>query len=348
MGRITRQAINNRKYNGIDLFKFIAAFVVVNIHLAPLSVFGESGNFISLVLSRVAVPFFFCASGFFLRLKLDSAEGRQEYKKVSFDFIKRVLLLYLVWTCIYFPCIIFWIKKENKTIIRFLQECIFDGSYLHLWYLPSLAIAGAIICFLYRRVTLKNIFCISIVLYVIGMVDSCWKNLFKGGIIKYLIDGYDSIFITSRNGLLFGLLFVTLGFCVKDVMVKNKIAVVGMIISVIMLFAELGVYKFYNIGEGYDSSIFVVPLTFCLFKIAQNLNLKGRVIWPTLRKMGVLIYFGHCWVDFTFAILCYNVLHKSFNSIVRFGYTILIVVPLSFFIVRLQEHKHFRWLKILY
>lgn len=46
------------KYNGIDLVKFIMAIFVVMIHLTPLAMFGENANFIALIMTRVAVPFF--------------------------------------------------------------------------------------------------------------------------------------------------------------------------------------------------------------------------------------------------------------------------------------------------
>ena len=47
-------------YNGIDIARVIAAFLVICIHTDPLMSYSESGNyFLVSVVARLAVPFFF-------------------------------------------------------------------------------------------------------------------------------------------------------------------------------------------------------------------------------------------------------------------------------------------------
>ena len=60
--------MNDKKsYTGIDGFRFLAAFFIIAIHTSPLSSFSETGDFVlTRVFARVAVPFFFMTSGFFL------------------------------------------------------------------------------------------------------------------------------------------------------------------------------------------------------------------------------------------------------------------------------------------
>lgn len=60
--------MNNRKhYVGIDSFRYVAALLVIAIHTSPLSTYSEMGDFIlTRLIGRMAVPFFFMASGFFL------------------------------------------------------------------------------------------------------------------------------------------------------------------------------------------------------------------------------------------------------------------------------------------
>ena len=127
-----------KNYNGIDVVKLLMALCVVAIHLTPFAMFGENVSFLfDKVLTRAAVPFFFCSSGFFLKMKLDRVTSNLEYKTQILKFAKRILFMYFLWTIIYLPCIIFWFKAESQTLLSFFQKCIFDGSYLHLWYLPS-------------------------------------------------------------------------------------------------------------------------------------------------------------------------------------------------------------------
>lgn len=54
-------------YTGIDGFRLIAAALVVAIHTSPLLLWGETADFVLTgVIARIAVPFFFMTSGFFL------------------------------------------------------------------------------------------------------------------------------------------------------------------------------------------------------------------------------------------------------------------------------------------
>ena len=334
-----------KNYNGIDLFKFIMAFLVVAMHLTPLAMFGEGTQFVSLVFTMVAVPFFFCASGFFLRIKLESSDN---YSNTVFNFAKRVLLLYLIWTIIYIPCIVFWYYNEHKTIIRFLQECVFDGSYLHLWFLPSLIIASLLVSWLFRKISIEKIMIIAGILYVIGLPDTCWYNAITNKAIKGIISNYDKIFLTTRNGLFFGMIFVAIGFFAVEKNIELKASIIGAIISFICLFIEMVIYKYNGFMRTSPGVLFSIPFVYFIFQLAKNLNLKNNHIYVTLRHMGVLIYFGHCWVDFTYSILLFNILHTRANSMIRYLYTIIIIVPIAYIITRLQKKEKLRWLKNLY
>ena len=64
------EASRDHAFNGIDLFKFICAFMVCMIHVPPFqtSVFGlDRLNFYLMQgVCRIAVPYFFVSSGFLL------------------------------------------------------------------------------------------------------------------------------------------------------------------------------------------------------------------------------------------------------------------------------------------
>lgn len=79
-------------YVVLDYFRIFAAILVVMIHIPPFKSFEIDGTvytnidfFISHVLARIAVPFFFIASGFFL---FNSFEG---WLTSLEGFIKKVL-----------------------------------------------------------------------------------------------------------------------------------------------------------------------------------------------------------------------------------------------------------------
>ena len=73
----------NKNYTGIDCFRFLAAFLIIAIHTSPLGSFSAVGDFVlTRVIARVAVPFFFMTSGFFMI----SRYARDEKKLTKFFF----------------------------------------------------------------------------------------------------------------------------------------------------------------------------------------------------------------------------------------------------------------------
>lgn len=57
----------NKSYIGIDLFRVIAAILIIAIHTSPFGSYNTWADFVlTRVIARVAVPFFFMTSGFFL------------------------------------------------------------------------------------------------------------------------------------------------------------------------------------------------------------------------------------------------------------------------------------------
>ena len=64
----------------IDMFRIVAAALVIIIHTGDIPFLGESGNLLlSGVIARIAVPFFFAVTGFFT--DLSSAENVKSYLK---------------------------------------------------------------------------------------------------------------------------------------------------------------------------------------------------------------------------------------------------------------------------
>lgn len=79
------EIIKKRNYL-VDIFKFIAATMVVGIHCAPLNSYNQFlNNVIFQGVSRIAVPFFFMISSFFLFSKMKLEVGKESidslYKK---------------------------------------------------------------------------------------------------------------------------------------------------------------------------------------------------------------------------------------------------------------------------
>ncbi|MFK7048786.1 acyltransferase family protein [Flavobacterium davisii] len=189
--------------NNLDILKILMAFLVIALHIFPVSRIGGIQGLISYEIAsgitRIAVPTFFLISGYFLRNKLNDTAYLWKY-------IKRILLLYVVWQIIYLPDLyrfynLGWFSNRNM-ILKLIY------GYWHLWYLLATAIAVGLL-YLSRNYSLNVKFLLLVLLlgigygYQIGMQSGNIHNLE----VQFL---YESIG-TARNFLFFGFPMMLLG-----------------------------------------------------------------------------------------------------------------------------------------
>lgn len=206
-------------YSMVDAAKFVMAIFVVALHANPLADYSEWGNFfITQDLTRIAVPYFFIAAGFFLFQNM--GPRMVDTEKVR-RYVLRILRLYVVWCLIYSPLILYWVYKDPKGFLHGLAVAIhhffvYDPVY-HLWFLPALALAAAVCCFLLRKgFSYRSILGIGAAFYTIPLLGKAYY-----GVFDYLIAGHEvlfsvfkfigRVFYTPTNGLTVGLLFVSGG-----------------------------------------------------------------------------------------------------------------------------------------
>lgn len=352
-----------KNYNGIDLAKFICSLLVVVIHIAP---FGSTENntlkYLNFgtqnYLARVAVPFFFMASGFFLYRKTDKDNFNISHTK---KYIVRLLKLYLIWTAIYSPLIIKYIIKGEKGIIHgilnFIRNCIFSGTYTQFWYLNGLIVAVIIISFLlYKKVKPNNIIAISIVLYIIGLFGISYCGLLlpiKNTMPKLwdILKMIKKVMGTTRNGLFFGFFFVSLGMGIAYYGNKTKKdeAIIGFIISMILFGLEIFVLRYNKLKIlMYDMFIFLVPATYFFFSYFHQLKMKDHVIYKKLRIMSSLIFYSHLWVSFVVSNIIKRINVELSKTCLCFVATVIITISLSYLIYWLSQKEKYKILQRLY
>lgn len=201
------------RHQGIDLFRIIAALMVVAIHTFPfnsLSPFLD--EMITLTLFRVAVPFFFMTTGFYLIGPYANNKSYYYGEKIK-QFLLKISKIYLLVVLLYLPLSILNGTISSKTtLLEWLKMLIFDGTLYHLWYFPGIIVGTLLVFYLLKYVTFNHVFFLSIALYVIGLLGDSWYGIIKQ--IPLLAKIYDKLFEISemtRNGLFFTPLFLCLG-----------------------------------------------------------------------------------------------------------------------------------------
>lgn len=220
-GQYTRKIRQN--YNSLDVLKVALAIIIILRHCSQ-SFFDVGSAFNIIVtntLSPLGVPTFFVISGFlFFRKKQEISDWVR--------YVSRVAKLYLVWTVIYLP-LIFWNMKNAGSfdIIGLIQRILFEGSYYHLWFLPSLIVAITLVYFLSKKLNDQIIGLLCLGFYIIGTLVNSYSFL-----SVYLSwGGYKAIFLTTRNGLFFGMLFIFIGKMIAQGYKPRKwVGIIGVII----------------------------------------------------------------------------------------------------------------------
>ena len=244
-----------KNYPGIDIFKFLFACLIPLLHIN----FGTvpAVDFIRQYISRLGVPFFFAASGFFLSHSIKNRGAAAALLRHE----SRVGKLLLVWLIIYSPLLF------SSVLDGFFpwQEVLFKTP-AYLWYLTALLVAAIPFCLIRNRKLLWNI---SFLLYIAGTLISESYDWLTGG-----FPGYTNIFLTTRNGIFFGLPILCVGeICGHNPVSSQKKQSILLLLSTVALFAEITFVGNHASAEADRSMYLFLPaFTYSLFRFAMNFN----------------------------------------------------------------------------
>ena len=308
------------EYKGLDLGKFVCAILVIAIHTEPFinNIWLDRGLG---VITRLAVPFFFMVTGY---LFFDGFERKEKLAHT----LKRLLILYALWSLIYLPF--------NWPIDDLINKIFITGINGHLWYIPAAMFSLLITFFLRKCLGLKKTLMIAGFLLVLGTLLSTYEpvtaKMIGGGYRLYSIIDV----IGTRNGLFYGFFYVSLGGFLRSKKTTKTVYYAILLFAGICLLSIESLIAVMKLHATSTILWFSCPIAMIgMFGIFQNINLKCDTI--RLRKISVLMYFSHCiWIH-------------SFE--IEQGLTLFLIVLIlsiisSMLIIRLSEK--FTWMKYLY
>lgn len=343
-----------KSYDAVDLMKFIMAIgvVIIHRHIFPDS-YAYANTMLSSRLLLVAVPFFFISSSFFFFR--DSFSCNKEPKKL-FPFLKRLFIIYFLWTVIYLPCI--FVKNhtghyDEITLMGIIGETVllvknffFSYSFLHFWYLTTLMLSVVVIYFLRKKLSAETIFIISLT------VTALWHTVY------FLSSKNVSFFqnITSAVPLVVqhsagytkhasghGFLSVALGLLAakySDLFPKKlSFAFSVVCIAALMIFGSKYVDST-NPLINFAIYVFSVFSSFFIFMFCLKVNLKPSPIYRKLRDYSILIYFSHLLIitetyNYMAAVTGIDSLKES--NTLQFVITLIFSLTVSWIIISLEK-----------
>ena len=273
-------------YPALDAFRLIAAILVIAIHTSPLSDISSTADFIlTRIIARIAVPFFFMISGFFL---FKDGTDKEMLKK----FLKSTAVLYAVSIILYLPVNIYsGYFSTDMLLPNIIKDLVFDGTFYHLWYLPAALSGGFIAWLLIDKLGSKKAAVIALALYVIGLLgDSYYGLTAQVPALKCIYGHMFEIFDYTRNGLFFAPIFFVAGALAQNIRISRlKSALIACGAFALMLFEGLLLHRAQY--QRHDSMyIMLVPCVLFLFLLFMSVRGKR---FKLLRDMSVYIYILH-------------------------------------------------------
>ncbi|MBD3919834.1 acyltransferase [Paenibacillus sp. PR3] len=344
--------------NNLDIMKFIAAILIVSIHTTPLLSLNETLSLaFENTIARIAVPFFFAASGYLFFSKISNTNYRTAKLADSYwvKYTKRIALIYLVWSVIYGVYDIqHSYQKHDHDLLRgilfYLRDFVLLGGHFHLWYFPALLFAITALYFGIRMMSLSKLLLVSIVLYVIGLFGDAYFGLLGDDtVLSRFMLHYFELFGTTRNGLFFGLVYVVLGACIYERGQKVRHSKPGLLfsISLVGLILEVVLLNQFTVIRDCNMLIMLLPTTYFLFQmLLHKQSPNWSIDFKLLRDSSLLVYCSHG----MFLGLYSNVLgHVEAHSFAWFTLVFLSSLAMSLLIVRLRGSEITRrYVSILY
>ena len=307
------KAQSQHNYGGLDLFRIFAALMVIAIHTSPLASFHDSADFfLTRILARIAVPFFFMVTGHFILSDLffpknpsASQSGRIfSLKTRAGKYLCRLCLLYGFSVLLYVPLGLYAGHYNNLTFSSLLRMLLFDGTFYHLWYFPA-CILGILLVILFSRfLSLKGVTVVSALLYLIGLLgDSYYGIAAKIPVLKTCYDAMFHIFSYTRNGLFFAPLFLVLGAWAGNtaissvntnldyrLSIRRLPSALCLVLSFCIMTTEAFTLRHFGLQRHDSMYLSLVPVMFFLYRCLLSVHAASKKV---LRTTAAWIYILH-------------------------------------------------------
>ncbi len=286
-----------KNYGGLDFFRIAAALLVVTIHTSPLTSFTAGGDFfLTRVLARIAVPFFFMVTGYFT-LSRQFIPAPEAFRPGSdrrgfYRQLRKLCLIYAAAIVVYLPLGIYAGHYHELTFGGALRMLFFDGTFYHLWYFPACILGMALVFSAGRFLSLKATTVVSVLLYIVGLFgDSYFGLAGKVPALSKMYEGMFRLFSYTRNGLFLAPLFLVMGIRLKKSH-PNKIRqdALCLALSFALMTAEAFLLRHFELQRHDSMYLFLIPVMFFLFRLLLAVPAPSR---KRLRSISTWIYLLH-------------------------------------------------------
>ncbi|MBR3721416.1 MAG: acyltransferase [Selenomonadaceae bacterium] len=289
--------MKNVSYNCVDLMKYLMVVLVIANHTDPFANISSVGSFLTVyVFTRVAVPYFYVISGYFLFRKMQ--EDNIDFAKIK-KYLLRIFKIYAVWYLIYLPWKLLPTLQNNLTPVLMTEVADFlRGNFYHLYFLHVLIISILLVALLlYMKIGVNKILVIASLFYVFGLFYSSYNGLFE--IIFPSGTTFNETFYSVMNCypyLANAFIYVALGagIAFRGWHIENKYIIIGLVLSWSLVICEGYFTKYVANWLVYAECYVMLPAAvFLTALLSFKIPLPDKPLWIYLRKMIMYMYLVH-------------------------------------------------------
>ena len=331
---------NNKKTDTtVDLLKFVFCILIIALHTHAVDLLPKS-YFAVNVFCRLAVPYFFAASGYYLRKKYINS-AKDMYRSVLISYEKRLLYPYLFFLLIALRqhWTTYMLEGDSGELIfkRLIQDAFFYPRGA-LWFVLALMVA-ALITYPFMKIKNGVNICLAVgcLLFLFALICNNYYFAVVNTPLQSLVDKYMQVFASARNGFFVVLIFVSLGMKCFDLNNKSvsdsgkrKKWLAGSVVFFALYVGEITVLYFLHCKRIDDTSLYISQLLFVpsLFLTSVLFPVKIPVkISVLLRNLSTGMYYLH-------RPILWWVMFWTENAAVDF-----IVVSLAAFVICMISYK---------
>ena len=236
--------------------------------------------------------------------------------------------------------------------MRLISNTLFSSTFPGSWYLIASIEGTLIVSFLSEKINWKLALVLFLIINILCSITQCYHTLFADfSFLKKTYYYYSILFSRPQFNFSVSLIYILLGKLFAEGKfdgIKKSTFIFIVIISVILLYIE---WRFIYSLNGYynkDCYIFLVPLSFGIFGLIKNVDIKLNNS-KLLRQISNFSYPFHI----SFVMVIHTILDKisfiSFSETLYSTITFIIVIVctiIAFFIVHyLEKNKYLNFLK---
>lgn len=328
-----------KNFVGIDLFKLIAAILIVILHSIG-NYLGKAGILFISNICCIAVPFFFIVSGYFFGRGLQQ-KTNNERKNYFKKYEKKLIKMYIVWSLIGIPFMVraylnIYGNNYSYIFLLMIRNIFFTGTFGIYWYILAMIGGSILIYYFSSKNRLKLMYILSFIFFIFGVLYSGFQGMAENNIVlSCLFKLTWIIFACERNFLMVGWFYMGIGyyFSTHKININLQKSIILFILFTIFKFSESYLNSL-SLMNGNKICIFQSLQAIAFFLIALNLKLNFMEGYSKImRELSSTIYFTH--------FLFIDILNPSQtgNTIKTFIEVIILCLMFYFIVKKINNKK---------